>query len=64
VDPSRWPPVRPENCDDVAQAADAVTCPVLASLAGDYGAIVINAQGDVFVAGEPFWDCPPYDLVG
>ena len=37
-------------------------CATLASMAGSYGPLVINAQGDVFVAGEPQWDCPPYDI--
>ncbi|HWL37811.1 MAG TPA: hypothetical protein VNQ77_16615 [Frankiaceae bacterium] len=41
---------------------DPLVCPVLASLAGDYVAVSVNSQGDVFVLGEPYWDCPPYDL--
>jgi hypothetical protein len=42
---------------------DPLVCPVLATLQGDYaGLVTINAQGDVFIAGTPFWDCPPYDL--
>ena len=42
---------------------DPLVCPVLQQLQGDYaGLVTINSQGDVFIAGEPFWDCPPYDL--
>jgi hypothetical protein len=41
---------------------DPAVCPVLASLAGEYGPVTVNGQGDVFVAGEPQWDCPPYDI--
>jgi hypothetical protein len=49
----------------VGQTLDAVICPVLATLQGDYAGIVtINAQGDVFIAGDPYRDCPPYDLFG
>jgi hypothetical protein len=43
---------------------DPAVCPVLATLAGSYGPITINAQGDIFINGEAFWDCPPYDLFG
>ena len=31
---------------------------------GTYGPVTINADGDVFVNGEWYWDCPPYDLSG
>ncbi|HWL34966.1 MAG TPA: hypothetical protein VNQ77_02110 [Frankiaceae bacterium] len=42
---------------------DPVFCPALSLLQGDYaGVATINSQGDVFRLGEPFWDCPPYDL--
>jgi hypothetical protein len=41
---------------------DPNVCPALAAAAGTYGPITINSQGDVFIDGEPFWDCPPYDL--
>jgi len=51
--------------DLVGTTLDTVICPVLAELEGDYaGLVTINAQGDVFIAGDPFWDCPPYDLFG
>ena len=29
---------------------------------GEYGVFSVNGQGDVFLLGEPFWDCPPFDL--
>lgn len=34
----------------------------LAPAAGSYGAVVVNDQGDIYVNGEPQWDCPPYDI--
>jgi hypothetical protein len=49
---------------------DPVVCPILAALAGTYGQIVIDAQGDVYFVPNPdplglgtvkIWDCPPYD---
>ena len=45
---------------------DPIVCPILIGLEGDYAPlpIVINDQGDVFIAGEAFWDCPPYDIFG
>ncbi|HVF06311.1 MAG TPA: hypothetical protein VNA20_15825 [Frankiaceae bacterium] len=42
--------------------ADPIACALLSGLAGNYGAVVVNAQGDVFVNGEAVLDCPPYDL--
>jgi hypothetical protein len=41
---------------------DEWVCSALKASAGTYGPIAVNAQGDVFLGGEPFWDCPPYDL--
>ncbi|HVF04825.1 MAG TPA: hypothetical protein VNA20_08300 [Frankiaceae bacterium] len=39
-------------------------CSVLQDLAGNYaGVLVINSQGDVYLNGEPQYDCPPYDIV-
>ncbi|HVF06935.1 MAG TPA: hypothetical protein VNA20_19010 [Frankiaceae bacterium] len=43
-------------------------CPYLKRLAGTWGTppgpvVFINSQGDVYVDGEPQWDCPPYDIV-
>ncbi len=43
---------------------DLPICSVLKNLAGDYGGVlVVNSQGDVFLNGEPQYDCPPYDIV-
>jgi hypothetical protein len=50
--------------DDVlslTQAADPLVCPVLAGLPGDYGEVAVDEEGDVFVLGVLFWDCPPYE---
>ncbi|HWL35972.1 MAG TPA: hypothetical protein VNQ77_07240 [Frankiaceae bacterium] len=41
--------------------ADEAACPAFTSLAGSYGVVTVTSQGDVYVAGEPTWDCPPYD---
>jgi len=41
---------------------DALLCPVLLLFVGDYPGVTINPQGDVFLDGQPVWDCPPYDL--
>ena len=47
---------------------DPLVCPVLATLGNTLpdvaGVLEINSQGDIFLAGSPFWDCPPYDLFG
>ncbi|HVF05339.1 MAG TPA: hypothetical protein VNA20_10890 [Frankiaceae bacterium] len=48
--------------DQVWPVVDPPVCAALASLAPGDGPVVINAQGDVYVAGEPVWDCPPYDV--
>jgi hypothetical protein len=45
--------------DDVGRLVDAYTCPVLAALAGTYGVVTVTSDGDVYLAGELFWDCPP-----
>jgi hypothetical protein len=41
---------------------DQIICPVLATLegVGVPGVVEVGDQGDVFVAGDLFWDCPPY----
>ncbi|HVF04242.1 MAG TPA: hypothetical protein VNA20_05325 [Frankiaceae bacterium] len=46
-----WPIVDPPVCDQLEDRA------------GTYGPVYINDQGDVYVDGEPQWDCPPYDVV-
>ncbi|HVF05338.1 MAG TPA: hypothetical protein VNA20_10885 [Frankiaceae bacterium] len=45
----------------VWRLVDPILCPLLASLAPVDGPLVINEQGDVYLDGEPVWDCPPYD---
>lgn len=37
-----------------------LVCPHLATMAGDYGIVTIRYDGDVYVSGEWFWNCPPY----
>ncbi|HWL37812.1 MAG TPA: hypothetical protein VNQ77_16620 [Frankiaceae bacterium] len=41
---------------------DWMFCDLFPLAQGDYGVFSVNSQGDVFLLGEPFWDCPPYDL--
>jgi hypothetical protein len=50
--------------DLVIAYVDPTICAVLDDYAGTYGPVTINEQGDVFVLGEPQWDCPPYDIFG
>ena len=50
-----WPIVDP--------LVDPVVCPVLAALQGTYGPVSVNEQGDVYVDGVPYYDCPPYDVI-
>ena len=41
---------------------DATLCRVFAAQAGTYGDVLtIREHGDVYVDGELFWDCPPYE---
>jgi hypothetical protein len=47
---------------NVFPPVDPILCPVLASLRGVYGPVTIDPEGDVWVAGEKVWDCPPYDF--
>ena len=47
--------------DDVFELADDTICPALVAAApGVPGVVDIEADGDTYVAGEWFWDCPPY----
>jgi hypothetical protein len=47
--------------NDVLTVPDPVVCPVLGGLApGQPGIVDVTPEGDVYVAGEWFWDCPPY----
>jgi len=44
---------------------DPIVCPLLITV-GEIvldvpGVVEINSEGDVFLLGEPFWDCPPYE---
>ena len=48
-------------CEHSYSTFDQMLCPTLAGLApGVPGVVDINLQGDVFLAGEGFFDCPPY----
>lgn len=40
----------------------AAVCVFFAAMAGSYGPIVVNTQGDVYINSEPQMDCPPYDI--
>jgi len=45
----------------VWNVVDPVVCAELAKLANDYGnGNYVTAEGDVYVNGELFYDCPPY----
>ena len=46
---------------DPVGEVDPTVCPRLAALAPGGGPVTIDAEGDVAVAGVPFWDCPPYE---
>ena len=46
--------------ESAGDAADAVSCPVLAGLAGLSPVITIGPDGDVYANGEPVWTCAPY----
>ena len=43
---------------------DPIVCPLLVGVRGTYADVTIDDQGDVYVSGEPLWDCPPYDILG
>lgn len=43
-------------------ALDRTLCPVFATLPDVPGVVEFADDGDIDVAGEPFWDCPPYDV--
>jgi hypothetical protein len=43
---------------------DPLVCPVLAALSpGVPGTLDIDPEGDIYVLGQPQWDCPPYDVI-
>lgn len=48
--------------DEIYRHVDPAVCQVLAAQAGDHGPVTINDQGDVFLAGDLWWDCPPYEI--
>ncbi|HVF03799.1 MAG TPA: hypothetical protein VNA20_03070 [Frankiaceae bacterium] len=41
---------------------DTPICSLPKLLAPGVGPVVINSQGDVYVDGRPYYDCPPYDI--
>ena len=53
----------------VWEIVDPLVCPIIGMAAGTYGGpppvpvIFINSQGDVWIDGEGFFDCPPYGNV-
>jgi hypothetical protein len=73
TDPASWcedttdyrtePP--PEWCFEtlscVEPLVDQMVCPVFAAVPSVPGVLDVEYDGDLHVAGEPFWDCPPYD---
>lgn len=46
----------------VGEYVDPTACAALAELAPGVGPVTVDDEGDVFVSGEPMWDCPPYDI--
>ena len=46
---------------DLSGVADGTLCPYLAAQSpGVPGVVDVTADGDVYIAGEWVWDCPPY----
>ena len=44
-----------------AEPVDPIVCPILASTSpGVPGVVDVTAEGDVYVLGDAFWNCPPY----
>lgn len=39
---------------------DQLLCPLLRAMVPGVGPVAIVEEGDVYVAGTPVWDCPPY----
>ena len=58
----------PDPWDAVARFIDQATCPSLASMSGgptdQPPAFDIRPDGDIYVDGVWFWDCPPYGTSG
>ena len=40
---------------------DQLACPAFAAVPSVPGVLDVEGDGDIHLAGEPFWDCPPYD---
>ena len=53
-----WPP--PFFWDTLWGIVDPVVCPVIAAAQGTYGPVDIDEQGDIYIVGELFYNCPPY----
>jgi hypothetical protein len=49
-----------QHVNGVLAIADPVVCAQLGALAPGTGPVVIDETGDTYVAGELFWDCPPF----
>ena len=47
----------------VWEIVDPLICPIIAMAAPGAGPVFINSQGDVWIDGEGFFDCPPYGNV-
>lgn len=52
-----------EQVSQVWPVVDPPVCAALMALAPGVGPVFVNSQGDVYVDGEPQWDCSPYDVV-
>jgi hypothetical protein len=68
VPPALQPAVAFVRCEafafDRVGCPDAAVCPYLAALApGEPGVVDIRPDGDLYVAGQSIWDCPPYNPV-
>ena len=50
-----------ESLCNILPAVDSIVCPIVALLSpGVPGVVDITPEGDVRIAGELLWDCPPY----
>lgn len=55
-----FPPQWVQDLFSMTAYADGVACPLLQQVSPGAGPVVIDAQGDVYVSDELWWDCPPY----
>ena len=65
--PFRVIQVPPQEVIDLVNDAfvdhvDPLLCDVLADVDEPPGPVVVDEEGDLYVLGEPMWDCPPYDI--